>query len=230
MFKRAIHLPSLTLLLVVAYSPVQAATVTQTVNLGYIATVASSAFTFNQFDPTLGLLNSVTASFNGDFHNSLGFINLGSAANFAIDFTEQATIKGPDNAVIFQSGTLTNSFSRMMGANESFSANLNLSNGFNNLYSLPLRSYHGAKTWSHASELALFSGLNTVSLPFFASASYVSQIDNGFGLALGQTSTRATMALTYDYAAAVPEAETYLLLLVGLGLVWLRYQRTRANG
>lgn len=206
-------------------SQVQAATVKQTVNLGHIATLANSAFTFDAFDPSLGRLNAVTATFNGEFNNRLAFMNLGSAANFAIRFTQAATISGPDSSVFFHSGTVENSFSRTMDVNETFSADFNLAGGLNNLYSLPLQSYGGTKTWSRGSELALFSGVTKVSLPFIASATYISQIDNGFGLVLGHTYTRATMDLAYDYAAAVPEAETYLMLLVGLGALGLRFRR-----
>jgi len=227
MSNRTYRLPGLALLVAVAcVSPTQAANLTQTVNLGYISTNVSTNLTFNQFAPLLGTLNSVIATFSGDFQNSVGFINLGSAANFGINFTEQAIFKGPDNALIHSSGTLSNSFNSMLGSVVSFPANFSIPGGLNNLHSLPLQSFGGSYTWSQPLELAAFKGMGVVSLPFAASAAYSSQIDNGFGIVLGQTKVRTSVDLAYNYAAAVPEAETYLLLLAGLGVTWLRFRRT----
>ena len=226
MSKRAFKLPGLALLAAVACAnPAQAAGITHTVNLGYVTTNVNTNLTFNQFDPLLGTLSSVIATFSGDFQNSLGFINLGSAANFGINFTEQAIFKGPDNAVIHNSGTLSNSFSRMMGAGESFPASFGIPAGLSNLHPLPLQSFSGYHIWNQSLELATFTGLGMVSLPFAASAAYLSQIDNGFGIVLGQSKVRTTADLTYIYTAAVPEAETYLMLLAGLGVTWLRFRR-----
>ncbi len=227
MSKRTCKLPGLALLVAVACAnPAQAANITQTVNLGYITTNANTNLTFNQFDPLLGALSSVVATFSGDFQNKLGFINLGSAANFGINFTQQAIFKGPDNAIIHTSGTLSNSFNHLMGTSEPHPANFSIPAGLSNLHPLPLQSFSGSHVWNQASEWALFTGLGTVSLPFAASATYLSQIDNGFGIVLGQTTVQTTVALAYNYAAAVPEAETYLMLLAGLGVTWLRFRRS----
>lgn len=236
MSKRAFKLPGLALLAVVACAnPAQAANLTQTVNLGYVTTNLNTNLTFSQFDPLLGTLSSVIATFRGDFQNSLGFINLGSAANFGINFTEQVTFKGPDNTVIhrsgmlsnsFSSGMLSNSFNSMLGSVEAFPAIFSIPARLSNLHPLPLQSFGGSFTWSQPLELAAFTGIGMVSLPFAASAAYLSQIDNGFGIVLGQTKVRTTADLTYIYTAAVPESETYLMLLAGLGVTWLRFRRT----
>lgn len=227
MSERAFKLPGLALLVALACAnPVQAANITQTVNLGYVTTNLSSNLSFSQFDPLLGVLNVVVATFSGDFQNSLGFINLGSSANFGINFTEQATFKGPDNTVIHSSGMLSNSFNSMLGSVGAFPASFGIPAGLNNLHSLPLQSFGGSHTWNQSPDLAAFTGAGMVSLPFAASAAYLSQIDNGFGIVLGQTKVRTTADLTYIYTAAVPEAETYLMLLMGLGVTWLRFRRT----
>lgn len=227
MSKRTFKLPGFALFVAMACAnPALAANITQTVNLGYVTTNLNTNLSFNQFDPLLGALNSVVATFSGDFQNSIGFINLGSAANFGVNFTEQATFKGPDNAVIHSSGMLSNSFHSMLGSGVTLPASFSIPGGLNNLHSLPLQSFGGSFTWSQPLELATFTGMRTVSLPFAASAAYLSQIDNGFGIVLGQTKVRTTADLTYIYTAAVPEAETYLMLLVGLGFTWVRFRRT----
>ena len=227
MSERIFKLSGLALLVAVAYvNPAQAANIAQTVNLGYVTTNANTNLSFTQFDPLLGTLNSVIATFSGDFQNSFGFINFGSPANFGINFTEQVTFKGPDNAVIHNSGMLSNSFNRLQGVNDSYPGTFSIPAGFNNLHPLPLKSFGGSFTWNQPLELAAFTGAGMVSLPFAASAAYASQIDNGFGIVLGQTKVRTTVDLAYNYAAAVPEAETYLMLLAGLGVTWLRFRRS----
>ncbi|MBT9611856.1 MAG: choice-of-anchor E domain-containing protein [Burkholderiales bacterium] len=227
MSKRTFKLPGIALLVAVACAnPAQAAYTTQTVNLGYVTTNLNTNLTFNQFDPLLGTLNSVVATFSGDFQNKLGFMNLGSTANFGINFTQQAIFKGPDNAIIHTSGALSNSFNQVVGAGGAYPVNFSLPTGLGNLNPLPLRSFAGLHAWSHPAELALFTGLGMVSMPFAASAAYFSQIDNGFGIVLGQTAVQTTVELAYNYAAAVPEAETYLMLLAGLSVTWLRFRRS----
>jgi len=227
MLVRAFKLPGVVLLIALACAnTTHAATISQSVNLGYLKTNANSAFIFKQFDPLLGTLNSVVATFSGDFQNKVGFVNLGSAADFGIKFTQQVSFKGPDNALIHTSGPLSTSFNQSMGASGAHPLNFRHLPDFDYLNPLPTQSFFGSHTWAQGVELALFTGLGTASLPFAASAAYISQIENGFGIVLGQTNVRSTVDLAYNYAAAVPEPETYLMLLAGLSVTWLRFRRS----
>ena len=226
MLVRAFKLPGVVLLTALACAnTTHAATISQTVNLGYLTTNANSNFIFKQFDPLLGTLNSVVATFSGDFQNQVGFVNLGSAADFGIKFTQQATFKGPDNALIHTSGPLSTSFKQSMAAAGAHPLNFRRLPDFYYLNHLPTQSFFGSHTWAQGAELALFTGLGTASLPFAASATYISQIENGFGIVLGQTNVQSTVDLAYNYAAAVPEPGTYLMLLAGLSVTWLRFRR-----
>ena len=230
MLVRAFNLPGVVLLIALACAnTTHAATIKQSVNLGYLMTNANSEFIFKQFDPLLGTLNSVVATFSGDFQNKVGFVNLGSAADFGIKFTQQVSFKGPNNALIHTSGPLSTSFSQSLGAAAARPLNFHFLPDFDYLNALPTQSFLGSHTWAQGADLALFTGVGTANLPFAASAAYISQIENGYGIVLGQTNVRSTVDLVYNYAAAVPEPETYLMLLAGLSVTWLRFRRRGAR-
>ena len=228
MSARVFKLSGLTLCIALAFTnPTHAAKVTQTVNLGYVATDVNSLFSFNQFDPSLGTLNSVVATFKGDFQNSFGVMNLGSVTNIEFEFIQKARLQGPDNAVIYNSGRIPNTFQGMVALGGSSLNNLNMGGGGNSLRPLGLKSFGGSHAWNQTSELALFSGGGMVNLPFAASAVYLSRAGNGFADVLGQTKVSALTELTYNFTpSAIPEPETYLMLLAGLGVTWLRFRRS----
>ena len=227
MSARVFKLSGLTLFVALALThPAHAAKMTQTVNLGYVATNVDSLFSFNQFDPSLGTLTSVVATFNGDFQNSFGFINLGSGTNAEFEFIQKAMLQGPDNTVIYNSGKIPNTFQGMVALGGSSLNNLSMGGGPSSLRPLGLKSFGGSHAWNQMSELALFSGGGMVNLPFAASAVYLSRVGNGFADVLGQTKVSALTELTYNFTpTAIPEPETYLMLLAGLGVTWLRFRR-----
>ena len=215
--------------------PTHADTLTQVVDLGLVSANTSTDWVYDQFDPTLGTLESVTLEFEGSFLNGFRFANPGSASSFQIDFTEQASVLGPNGEVIYSGSLLSNSFNATMPPSESFSAQHQghphqnqHHNQYQHRHMLPAETFSGSYTWEQTLDLEDFTGTDTVSIPFLTSASYDLAVDGGMGGVMGGTKVQTTAILTYVYSpvsAPVPEPETYLMLLAGLGVMWVRMRR-----
>lgn len=211
------------LLALTGAAPAHADTLTQVVDLGLVSANTTIDWVYDQFDPTLGTLESVTIEFEGSFLNGFRFGSAGSPASFQIGFTDQATVLGLDGEVIYTSPALSNSYSRTAASSAS-PATPGAPGSPRRQTLLAPEYFSGSYTWDQTLDLEDFIGADTVSIPFLTSTSYVSQVD-GAGWLMGGSKVQVSAELTYIYSPT-PEPETYLMLLAGLGLTWLKFQRT----
>jgi hypothetical protein len=134
---------------------------------------------------------------------------------------------------LFNSGNLTNAFSRQLAAGEIFPANFSIAGGsVSNTYALPLQAFNWSNNWSNSGDLAAFIGSGSFTFPLAASASYIGQAENGFGVIYGESHIKAKLVMDYFFnpATTVPEPEISVMFLVGLGFTafWLRKKKAGA--
>ena len=184
-------------------------------------TAINDPMIFNQFNPTLGTLDSVSVSVLYDFSHA-GTVTFYTPGTFTTTATSNnlsvslpngqpiASATAPDysQTTTFNSGTMT----------------------LNNPVNLPSVTNPGAAgpvSLTSAADLALFTGNGTISIPVLASSVANFTTNNGNGAGLVTTQADAKVTVSYNYTPnAVPEPSSVVLLgLGGCGLLWYRRRR-----
>ncbi|MGX9714327.1 choice-of-anchor E domain-containing protein [Janthinobacterium lividum] len=211
-----------------AMSSAQAATQTITFSadraLG--ATNWADTLGLGKFDSNLGTLTSIKFHLEGAVQGSGKAESLdASASDVTLSLASLLTLYRPDNSTLLVANPLfTQTF-----ALSAFDGSIDFA-GTSGANTGP-RSSTGANSYTSgsASDFALFSsarggliqlGLNAVG----------SSTGSGSGNLLTQFQTAASgrVAVTYEYISAVPEPETYVMLLTGLALAGVMTRRRKS--
>lgn len=161
---------------------------------------------FNQFNPTLGTLTSVKFDLYANVAGSVTLTNYNDdEATVPVKLSVDAWLQRPDlSTLVLYSAPLINQNATIAGGLGS----VTLSNSY---------TASGSSTFSGAGDLGLFTGPGSVSTKFSATA-YTEA--NGDGIEADFSTTAGGYGqVTYTYTAAVPEPETYGMLLLGLGML-----------
>lgn len=185
----------------------------------------SSSLTIPKFNVSGGTLTSVTFTLTGNLTANQDFENRSaSAATVTMTSTGTMTLKRPDTSTLVVTiPVVTNSRSvtAFDGINDSAGTS-----GFT--FAATSTSLSQTSTYSGASDLALFTGAGTISLPLTAAG-----VSSGTGAANLSTSATmvgsasATVTYTYTTAAPVPEASTYGAIGAVSVVGFLGYRRSR---
>lgn len=170
---------------------------------------------FDKFNGALGQLTSVKVDLYSTITGSVSLTNYNPDIT-TVPFSLAATValSRPDSSNL----ALINS--------TLFSTSEEIAYGATYIASKTLSEHAGA-TFSNAQDLALFTGPGKISTLIAANASSsvsADSIDTQFA-----TQASGKGSVTYTYIAAVPEPETYGMLLLGLGVLGVVARRKRAT-
>lgn len=187
----------------------------------------SDTLNLSKFDTSLGLLKSIQFSLLGQVQGTGKAESLdSSASNVTLSLSSLLTLYRPDNSVLVVANPVfseTFALSAFDGAID-FSGTSGASTG--------LRSSTGSNSFisRSASDFDLFSsnGIGYISLGLGAIGA-----SNGSGsgnlLTQFETSAGGRLAVTYEYISAVPEPESYVMMLTGLALAGVALRRRKAG-
>jgi hypothetical protein len=190
---------------IVAASPAAATTLFES---GMIASSSptTSSFGVQQFDPTLGTLNSITLTFSSSLTANVILVNTANAQkDITLDTGGTATLSGGGFDIV-----------EMLGEGTS-------SQSVDGKATPPAILFSGSASSSSTltSGFAPFLGTGTTSLNFGSTSQFstgkINSVDVTASPLIGGSYT-----VTYDYSAAVaavPEPATWALMVVGIGMV-----------
>ncbi|OEZ98991.1 PEP-CTERM motif protein [Janthinobacterium sp. HH107] len=189
------------------------------------ATNWSDTLGLGKFDSNLGTLTSIKFHLEGAVQGSGRTESLdASASNVTLSLASLLTLYRPDNSTLLVANPLftqTFALSAFDGSID-FAGTSGASTG--------LRSSTGSNgyTSASASDFALFSSAGG-GLIYLGLNAIGSSMGSGAGnlLTQFQTSASGRVAVTYEYVSAVPEPETYVMLLTGLALAGVMARRRK---
>ena len=170
---------------------------------------------FAKFNTSLGTLTSVKFDLYSDITGNVSLTNYNddiTSVPFSLGAT--VTLKRPDatNLVLINAPV--------------FSTTVDVAAGDTYTNSKTVQA-HNSAVYSDVSDLALFSGTGSIATQILAkgwSSVQGDGIDAQFATKAGGYGT-----ITYTYTSAVPEPETYGMLLLGLGVLGVAAKRKRAT-
>lgn len=186
----------------------------------------SDTLNLTKFDTNLGFLKSITFSLVGQVQGTGKAESLDvSASDVTLSLSSLLTLYRPDNSVLVVANPVfseTFALSAYDGTID-FAGTSGASTG--------LRSSTGSNSFvsRSSSDFSLFSsdGLGFISLGLNAIGA-----SNGSGsgnlLTQFETAAAGRLTVTYEYISAVPEPETYLMMLTGLALAGVVARRRKA--
>lgn len=184
-------------------------------------TATNDPMVFNQFNPALGALDSVSVSVSYDFSHT-ATVTFTTPGTFTTSATNNdLSITLPNNQVI------ASATSPDYSQTTTFDSSTMTLNTPVTLPSVTNPGSVGPVSLTSAADLALFTGSGTISLPVQASSLATFTINNGNGGGFVTTQAGATVTISYTYTPdPVPEPSSVVLLgLGGCGLLWFRRRR-----
>ena len=200
----------------------QAVTISYTQSVPVSLTNWTSVLAFQQFDPTLGTLNSITFSMTSSCEGQ-GFaenMSTMSGSSFSWELSALVQLKRPDNSVLLQIQPFETSPIYNLGV---YDGAMNFTGASGVTDPLNASDTVSLTTPPPVDDLALFTGIGSVDLT--ATATAKSKVVGGGNIAMG-ASTKAGVGatITYDYTP-VPEPGSLVALLSGLGGLILHRRR-----
>ena len=227
MHKSFIALAAVAMLGLGAASSAQAATQTISFSadraLG--ATNWSDTLGLGKFDSNLGTLTSIKFHLEGAVQGSGKTESLdASASDVTLSLASLLTLYRPDNSTLLVANPLfTQTF-----ALSAFDGSIDFAGTSGASTGLRSRTGSNGYTSASASDFALFSSAGG-GLIYLGLNAIGSSTGSGAGnlLTQFQTSASGRVQVTYEYISAVPEPETYAMLLTGLALAGVMMRRRK---
>jgi hypothetical protein len=171
---------------------------------------------FQQFDPALGTLTSIKIEVGSHVAGTLTLNDTsGDDRTVAASLSAALFLQRPDSSAVISvlPATLFNTGVFVAGNGSGGTS------GWADLY--------GSVTLNGASDLSLFKGTGSVLAPLAVNANEVAAGDDLD--ILFATTANGYGKITYEFTAAVPEPETYGMLLLGLGVMaWVSKRKARS--
>lgn len=185
-----------------------------------------SFYSLQKFDPSMGMLNSITFKLWGTVQGDIGVESTDrQATTITANLSGTLTLYRPDTSVL----VVTTPLSSLLFMATAYDGNTNFagSSGETLTY-LPFTTFNSATT-SSAADKALFTGAGTVLTPIFAVGT--SNASGSGNLATYfDTMAGAQAQVTYDYTAApIPEPGTLALMFGGLAMLGFMAKRRRQS-
>ncbi|WP_317202178.1 FxDxF family PEP-CTERM protein [Janthinobacterium sp.] len=180
---------------------------------------------FSKFDTSLGTLQSVKIDLYSDFSTIISVENTSrsSPATILGTATGHLTLSTPSTgALATLTSTASHSFSETI-----YDSHNDFAGTSGGVYASGPSLFSSTHTYSDAATLALFSGAGLLHTNLAGSATALVQGISGNTRSLVISSFDAYSHVTYNYISAVPEPETYAMLLGGLGLLGFIARRRR---
>jgi hypothetical protein len=220
--KRATLAIALLALVALAAASVSAATISYSQSKAVSTVGWTQVLAMQQFDPSLGALNSVTFSLAALCEGS-GFaenMSTTSTSPFNWELSVLVQLKRADNSLLLQLQPFTASPVYTLGV---FDGAMDF--GGTSGITDPKSCNDSGSVAGTVGDLAAFTGNGTVNVTAVASAK--SKVYGGGNIVMGtSTGAGADVTVTYDYTP-VPEPSSMLALIAGLGSL-LAFRRRRA--
>ena len=210
--KKAFFLTVMLTLSIIIASSVSADTITSSYSIPWSDTDWDAFFDVAKFDPTLGTLNSIAFTFQGDIQGSADFENRSSSpAQVTLKLSSILQLQRPDSTLLVEAIPLYDITTNVTAYDNVLDYGGTSGHTYSGLTASKTESYVS----SLLSDLTLFTGSGNINLPVTATAT--SRI-SGPGNLIGGFSTEASAlaTITYDYTP-VPEPSSMVALLAGMG-------------
>ena len=184
----------------------------------------SNALNFTKFDSTLGTLTSIKITLSGDLFGNARAESLdNSTTTVTLNLGAVIKLTRPDNSTIVISAPgISNSFNAA-----SFDGIIDFGGTSGASFAEISTSLVNSVTLTLAGDLALFTGIGSLAAPTTAIGN--SQATGSGNLVSSfQTQAGAFGSVEYTFNAAVPEPQSWALMLVGFGAVGFAARRRRA--
>jgi hypothetical protein len=190
------------------------------------AAIANSGLTFAQFDASLGTLQSVTVEYFTDLNATLKVENLSKNSGSNIVATTSGVVTFSIGA-LSQGVNYNGSYSRSLLKYDTHNDYAGTSGFVDYITASP---FTVTQSYSDAGTKAAFTGTSssTMSASVIGTATSLVNGSSGNTRSLVLPKFDAYAKVTYNYVSAVPEPETYAMLLAGLGLVGVVARRRKS--
>ena len=178
---------------------------------------------FTRFNSAMGTLTSIKITLNGDlFGNSRAESLDASATTIELNLGAVITLRRPDNTtIVIVSPGISNSFNA-----GSFDETVDFGGTSGITFAEMSTSLDNSVTLTSAADLALFTGTGTLSAQTSATGNSQA-VGSGNLVSSFETQAGAFASIAYTFNAAVPEPQSWALLLVGFGAVGFAARRRR---
>jgi hypothetical protein len=182
-----------------------------------------------QFNPSLGTLTSVQITLNADVNGTIGVENTSNSSSAPVtsQLSANISLKNPSNTLIVSIAPSSSIFNDNLAV---YDGAINFSGPSGATHTATANQSNSAVLTS-LSDLGLFTGTGSVSLPISAIATSYAN-DGGNLVASIQTAAGASASVTYTYTpgSAVPEPSSLGLMGLGFSAVGLLGRKFAKRG
>jgi hypothetical protein len=200
-----------------------AATITETASLAPIRTnFTDKPISISKFDPTQGILKSVTVDFTGRVQGSAGFENTDAQpADVTVDLAGNLSLNLPDGTSLLSLSPTSETTTSV----DSYDGTTDFAGPSGRTLTGLSATKSGTETFTGSSFLNLFTGTDNLDFLFSAIAKSTINATGNIASYVNTSAGADIIKVTYDYQGppkSVPEADATVSLgvVVGLGILF----------